>query len=59
MIIQILMSGRCIYLHWSPIIREKYQKRLEKFFDFTGLEVEISKKKACKPKYYDGISITE
>ena len=27
-----------LYALKSPVTREKYQKRLEKFFDFLGLE---------------------
>jgi hypothetical protein len=26
------------YASKSPVTRQKYQKRLEKFFDFTGME---------------------
>jgi hypothetical protein len=30
--------SRYLYALKSPVTREKYQKRLEKFFDFLGLD---------------------
>ena len=44
----------------STITREKYQKRLEKFFDFIGLEGRDIEEKSMQAQInYDGISITE
>ncbi len=35
-----------LYALKSPVTREKYQKRLEKFFDFLGLEGQTIEEKS-------------
>jgi transcription initiation factor TFIIIB Brf1 subunit/transcription initiation factor TFIIB len=46
-----------LYALKSPVTRQKYQKRLEKFFDFLGLEgstVEDKSKSFIKRMYTEG-----
>jgi hypothetical protein len=38
--------SRYLYALKSPVTREKYQKRLEKFFDFLGVEGKIVEEKS-------------